>query len=93
MLLWFYSDLAPAPEVSAQDTYSLAVDMWSVGCIVFFMLCKASPFSADTAEEVDRLASEATFSFPEGISISAEGKIVLIISNFQPNPLLAIYYN
>lgn len=63
-----------APEVSASDTYSLAVDMWSVGCIVFFMLCKASPFSAETSAEVDRLASEAAFSFPEDIAISAEGK-------------------
>eukprot|EP01127_Copromyxa_protea_P019505 TRINITY_DN6352_c0_g1_i2.p1 TRINITY_DN6352_c0_g1~~TRINITY_DN6352_c0_g1_i2.p1 ORF type:complete len:342 (-),score=64.75 TRINITY_DN6352_c0_g1_i2:126-1151(-) len=62
-----------APEVSAQDTYSLAVDMWSVGCIVFFMLCKASPFSAKTASEVDRLASEAAFEFPD-IPISEEAK-------------------
>lgn len=55
--------------------------MWSVGCIVYFMLCKASPFSAKTAEEVDRLASEAAFAFPEDVFISAEGNSLFDNSN------------
>jgi len=61
-----------APEVSAQDTYSLAVDMWSLGCVVFFMLCAASPFHASTQDEVDRLASGASFAFPSHIPLSQE---------------------
>eukprot|EP01126_Amoeba_proteus_P056223 TRINITY_DN7046_c0_g1_i1.p1 TRINITY_DN7046_c0_g1~~TRINITY_DN7046_c0_g1_i1.p1 ORF type:complete len:349 (-),score=74.84 TRINITY_DN7046_c0_g1_i1:254-1300(-) len=62
-----------APEVSAQDTYSLAVDMWSIGCITFFMVCRRPPFNGDP-EEVDRLASEACFDFPDHISLSLEIK-------------------
>jgi hypothetical protein len=44
------------------------------------MLCKASPFRAETDEEVDRLASEAAFEFPEDIAISPEGFSMVILS-------------
>ena len=43
-----------APEILRQRTYSSAVDLWSLGVVVFILLCGYEPFHAETDLEVQR---------------------------------------
>eukprot|EP00976_Prorocentrum_cordatum_P007995 158865-Prorocentrum_minimum.AAC.1 len=43
--------------------YRLAVDMWSLGCIVFVLLCGRYPFWAEEREERDRLIYQCQYEF------------------------------
>jgi len=63
-----------APEITQTDSYRLSVDMWSVGCIVYFMLTQCPPFHAKTETEIEDRASKADFQFPPNIDISDRAK-------------------
>jgi len=52
-----------APEV-LQRQYSLTVDLWGLGVVLYTLLCGFPPFYHDDARELVRLISTATFSFP-----------------------------
>lgn len=65
-----------APEVIASDGYTHAVDYWSVGCLIYEMLCGVPPFNGDTPDEVfaNIVEHETTLQFPaedDEVSISA----------------------
>lgn len=47
--------------------------MWSIGCIVYFMLTQKPPFHAKTEKEIESLSVKAKFSFPEDMDISERG--------------------
>jgi len=59
-----------APEVQTADTYGLAVDLWSVGCIVFFMLFRKPPFYGRSGDD----QQEGRFEFPVSPHVSNEVK-------------------
>eukprot|EP00238_Polyblepharides_amylifera_P008300 CAMPEP_0196587616 /NCGR_PEP_ID=MMETSP1081-20130531/58061_1 /TAXON_ID=36882 /ORGANISM="Pyramimonas amylifera, Strain CCMP720" /LENGTH=637 /DNA_ID=CAMNT_0041909851 /DNA_START=59 /DNA_END=1972 /DNA_ORIENTATION=+ len=52
-----------APEVVSETTHSLSVDMWSVGCIVFILLCGRYPFWAENRAEREARILHCTFEF------------------------------
>jgi len=52
-----------APEMVGGHKYRLAVDMWSLGCIVFILLCGRYPFWADTRNERDRRIYNCEYEF------------------------------
>lgn len=68
-----------APERLSQEQEGKAVDMWSIGCIMYFMLFGVPPFYSekdDDEENEDEIFDsvlEGAVQFPEGKSISDLG--------------------
>ena len=54
-----------APEVTQEKLYRKSVDMWSCGCIMYFMLYGRPPFYSEIEEEIFNQVSEGKWSFPE----------------------------
>lgn len=73
-----------APERLSQEQEGKAVDMWSIGCIMYFMLFGVPPFYSekdDDEENEDEIFDsvlEGAVQFPEGKSISDLGKDLLL---------------
>eukprot|EP00762_Andalucia_godoyi_P001488 ANDGO_00170.mRNA.1 RAC serine/threonine-protein kinase len=65
-----------APEVIRGDYYDVSVDWWSVGCILYELLFRSSPFYAVSRHMVYSKIIDAQYSFPidEKLSVSAEAK-------------------
>ncbi|KAF2076036.1 hypothetical protein CYY_002650 [Polysphondylium violaceum] len=53
-----------APEISSNQVYRKSVDMWSVGCILYFILYGKPPFYSDDESTICRLVSKGEWSFP-----------------------------
>ena len=68
--------IASAPEVFSQKGYNQVCDWWSVGVIMFEMLCGYPPFCSDSPTETYRkiMYFKETLKFPEEINLSAEAK-------------------
>ena len=65
-----------APEILRQRTYSSAVDLWSLGVVVFVLLCGYEPFHGESDAEVQRKTVRRHFDFHPSYwgHISAEAK-------------------
>eukprot|EP01006_Ploeotia_vitrea_P041438 TRINITY_DN66525_c9_g1_i1.p1 TRINITY_DN66525_c9_g1~~TRINITY_DN66525_c9_g1_i1.p1 ORF type:complete len:390 (-),score=209.31 TRINITY_DN66525_c9_g1_i1:62-1057(-) len=78
-----------APEVLSGKGYGAAVDMWSVGIIVYILLCGFPPFFSDTDVELYRQIREAPVVFPEREDLSQSAKdLVLGLLNRDPEKRL-----
>lgn len=63
-------------------TYTMAVDMFALGCVAYCMLFANPPFMADAdtddddirAAEIDKKVISGLYEFPESIPLSPEGK-------------------
>lgn len=79
-----------APERLAKDNESKAVDIWSAGCILYFLLYGVPPFHSekedeeDAEDEVFTSIEEGRLTFPSDIAISDEAKD-LIKKLLEPN--------
>ncbi len=63
-----------APEMLLDnDGYSLLVDFWSLGVLLFEMLCGWSPFYAEDTQEMYKKICFGKIKFPKGI-VSDNGK-------------------
>jgi len=67
-----------APEIINQEKYTPAVDAWSIGVVIYFLLSGSSPFKSSlsmTEEDVKHKIKECQFSFPEELwkGVSSEG--------------------
>jgi len=73
-----------APERLNQDTESKAVDMWSIGCILYFLLFGVPPFYStkeDEEEHDDEIFDaviEGKISFPINRPISDMAKDLIL---------------
>lgn len=74
-----------APEVLQPGSYDKSVDIWSVGCILFFMLYGRTPFLATSDEAIVARAAEVEFQFPDDIFVS-DGAKDLISRLLRKNP-------
>eukprot|EP01116_Phalansterium_solitarium_P016217 TRINITY_DN371_c0_g1_i1.p1 TRINITY_DN371_c0_g1~~TRINITY_DN371_c0_g1_i1.p1 ORF type:complete len:565 (-),score=87.88 TRINITY_DN371_c0_g1_i1:695-2389(-) len=54
-----------APEVLTLSGYNQAVDMWSVGVILYTMLCGYHPFISDNMAELFGIIKRGRFTFPD----------------------------
>uniref|UniRef100_A0A6B2L9R8 Protein kinase domain-containing protein n=1 Tax=Arcella intermedia TaxID=1963864 RepID=A0A6B2L9R8_9EUKA len=67
-------------DVMKGQPYSLAVDMWSIGCIVYFALFAVPPFNSDKTllsekvNELNQLVKIGTYTWPDNIEISETAK-------------------
>jgi len=68
-----------APEVLNGVAYDAAVDMWSVGVILYILLCGFPPFYHEVTTSLYKLIREGTYDFPSPYwdDISAEAKDVI----------------
>lgn len=65
-----------APEVLSQDGYDKSVDYWSIGVILYILLCGEPPFDDDDTNELFRKIKCCEYTFNQEIwgSISEEAK-------------------
>ena len=60
-----------APEVLTQESYTLAVDWWGLGVLIFQMLVGESPFPGADEEEVFENIIQANPRYPSTLSLPA----------------------
>merc|ERR1712087_740565 len=65
-----------APEVLMHETYSSQVDLWSIGVIVYILLCGFPPFYGDNDNQMFKKIKAGSYKFlsPYWDPISAEAK-------------------
>lgn len=68
-----------APEVLQGEEYDMSVDIWSIGVIIYILLCGFPPFYGNTQKELFDKILNASFNFPspewDGVSDSAKNFI------------------
>lgn len=76
-----------APEVIKAETYTPAVDIWSLGVLAYNMLSGKLPFDGNNIKEVLRKVRAGKYTFPDGewADISSEAKD-LIKGLLEVNP-------
>jgi len=84
-----------APERLTQDQESKAVDMWSVGCILYFLIFGVPPFYSEKEDEDENddevfdSVVEGSVKFPENRPISDMAKD-LVLRLLEKDPALRI---
>lgn len=70
-----YTPYYVAPEVLV-GSYGLQCDIWSLGVLLYVLLCGRPPFSGDTNEEILKAVKRGTFSLtkPAWLTISDDAK-------------------
>eukprot|EP01062_Namystynia_karyoxenos_P056492 TRINITY_DN47462_c0_g1_i1.p1 TRINITY_DN47462_c0_g1~~TRINITY_DN47462_c0_g1_i1.p1 ORF type:complete len:342 (+),score=134.50 TRINITY_DN47462_c0_g1_i1:82-1107(+) len=65
-----------APEILKGKGYTFSVDMWSVGCVTYVMLCGFCPFVAETDAGLFQRICDGRYTFPspfwDGVSEDAK---------------------
>eukprot|EP01087_Luapelamoeba_hula_P006472 TRINITY_DN1654_c0_g1_i2.p1 TRINITY_DN1654_c0_g1~~TRINITY_DN1654_c0_g1_i2.p1 ORF type:complete len:237 (+),score=52.51 TRINITY_DN1654_c0_g1_i2:385-1095(+) len=56
-----------APEVLTEDTYTNAVDMWSVGVIIYILLSGYPPFYDESPPKIFKKITEAKYDFDDPV--------------------------
>ena len=72
-----------APELCNGDVYDLKVDVWSLGVIVYAMLCGNLPFNGKDNEQIRESILESEVKFDK----NQWGKVSVIASDFVLNCL------
>lgn len=75
-----------APEIiKEKDGYGLAVDMWSMGVILYILLTGIPPFTGDSDEESFALTLRGRYDKPNLESISEDGQsLVAALLTYNP---------
>jgi len=77
-----------APEVLESSSYTMAVDLWSIGIITYLLLSGKTPFQANSMPRMFMKIMEADFDFPEEDWANvSEGAKHFITQLLRKNPL------
>ena len=79
------SPLYMAPEVLKGYKYGPKADLWSVGCIMFQMLTKRTPFNGENQVDLLRTIETTSWQIPPGIAVSEPCRD-LLERLLQPEP-------
>lgn len=65
-----------APEVLTSESYNKSVDMWSIGVIIYILLCGYPPFYADNAPALFKKIMDVKYDFddPSWDDVSSDAK-------------------
>mmetsp|Transcript_6634 Transcript_6634/g.7223 ORF Transcript_6634/g.7223 Transcript_6634/m.7223 type:complete len:251 (+) Transcript_6634:321-1073(+) len=74
-----------APEVIHDKQYDKKVDMWSLGCLLYFVLFGRPPFYSEDEEEICDLAKKGNYSIPKKIKVSTEA-LDFVRHLLEPDP-------
>lgn len=66
-----------APEFLVGSPHGRAVDWWSLGIMLYEMLCGIPPFYSENQNEMYEKILSAPLDFPEEVTVSEEGKNLL----------------
>jgi len=61
-----------APEILAERSYAKSVDFWSLGIMVFEMICGESPFDSDDDDELFRMILNDPVEYPDYMGSDAQ---------------------
>eukprot|EP00092_Neocalanus_flemingeri_P019813 GFUD01021463.1.p1 GENE.GFUD01021463.1~~GFUD01021463.1.p1 ORF type:complete len:609 (-),score=163.29 GFUD01021463.1:98-1924(-) len=60
-----------APEVLAKAGHSVSSEVWSIGCMVYAMLCGTPPFETESVTSTYQLISNCDYKIPQHLSMLA----------------------
>ena len=79
-----------APEVLRKEGHSPASEVWSLGCMIFALLCGAPPFETESVASTYSRIAAGTFSLSPSISAPAASFLrSLLAHNPEQRPTLA----
>ena len=62
-----------APEMLQRSHYTTKIDMWSLGCVLYFMLFAQKPFGCDNIAKLHKLVLKGKYKIPPPAFTSTEG--------------------
>lgn len=62
----------PPEMVLKKDYFGSAVDIWSIGIVLYVLLCGTFPFKGKNDKELFAKITKGVFTIPEGISLNAK---------------------
>jgi len=74
-----------APEVLAKQGHSTASEVWSIGCMLYALLCGAPPFETESVSTTYQLISNCDYKIPSHVSLEAKE---ILQSMLCPDPSL-----
>jgi len=73
-----------APEVLKNEPYDKAVDMWSLGVILYILLCGFPPFYHEQTPQLYKQIKKGEYDFPDpywtGISAEAKNLVACLLT-------------